>query len=961
MRIAMLAAGALVGAMLCCGCTALSAEESRVPLTAVVATRGTVSIWERRREVAAIAVGVGTPGGRADQESSTPSAGQAGPVTSTALEVGESIQVALVTKVGEADDGVSLSYELTPAEQLGDGEISLRLRLPGLYWHDATWSCGGETGVIPELYARPTLFRLEAASVMLETRDRRIALTFPQPAIVTLSDGRKWGADFTIWVTSRGPRDRAWAAGETRALSLTVTMDSPIEVQHDREVTIRESGDWIPVQVMLEIERGSALDFSQLGLTDAPAGRHGWVRAVGGHFEFSDRPGERVRFYGANVVWSALYLDREQCDRFADLLRRMGYNSVRIHHYERELVDSEAPDSLTFRQDSLDRLDYLFAALKKRGIYLSIDLFVSRAVKSSEIFPGTDGRAPNFKVLVPVDDRAFDNLKEFARRLLTHVNPYTGLAWKDDPALAFISFINEGMSLNYWDRLDERARELWEQAFNRWLLERYGSREALAGAWGEALKPEEDPARGTVALPTNFENSPAGLDLVRCCAELHRRMYDRMAAYLCEELGCRALLTDMNAWTFTLQNQWPRAQFDYADSHFYWDHPEFMRRGWRLPSKGWSGGGSAVAEGGGGPAARALTRFYNTPFTLSEYNWAYPNPYRSESGLVTGAYCALQDYGGLWRYAFAGYREALEEPPALSYFYYGSDPINTAAERAAVCLFLRGDVAPAQARVALTSSLQGLLEARHVSNLDARISRLGWVTQIGMSVDGAGQVAPQPQMCLPLSGDGCPLGDDQRLLAHQPLAPDALSAAVEGLRERRLLPDGNATDVSKEIYESQTREILLDSEQATLVVNTPRTAGGCAVAPGRLSAGPLEVELEASGGAVWVSSVDGEPIASSKRMLLVHITDVQNSGARFGDQRRHVLEESGGLPYLARRGKARVSLTNGGAEALQVWALDMSGRRLAQVPVVSEGRSVSFVVDTRGPAGACFYYEITTL
>ncbi len=930
-----------------------------MPLTSVVSTTGMISVWDRRHEITTIAAGASGPGGWVDQESGIPVAGQETGITAIDLQVGEA-EVRLDTRTDLQDGGLSLAYALTPSEEMSGGEVGVRLRLPSVYWHDATWTSAREEGAIPSLYGKPTVFRIVTNSLVLEAGSRRLALSLSEPAVVTLADNRKWGSDFTLWVASRQPRGDTWPAGSARTIELKLQMEAPIGLEYDSPVTIEESDDWVPVDTMLDVEPGSALDFSQLGFADPPAGKYGWVRSVGDHFEFSERPGEPVRFYGANVVWSALYLDREQCDRFADLLQRMGYNSVRIHHYERELVDPEAPDSLTFRPDSLDKLDYLFAALKERGIYTSIDLFISRRVKSAEIFPGTEGRVSNFKVLVPVSDRAFDDLKEFSRRLLTHVNPYTGLAWKDDPALAFISMINEGMSLNYWDRLDELARPLWQDAFNRWLVDHYGTREALAKAWGEALKPGQDPTRGTVPLPNTFEKDQPGLDLARCCAEVHERMFRRLADFLRDELSCRALLTDMNAWTYTLQNQAPRAGFDYADSHFYWDHPEFLRGGRRLPSKGWSGGGSAVADGGGGPAVRALTRFFDIPFTLSEYNWAYPSIFRSESGLVIGSYCSLQDYGGVWRYAFAGDREHLVEPAPLSYFYFGSDPINTAAERAAVCLFLRGDVAPAHTRVALASSRRGLLEADHVANLDARIARLGWVTQIGMSVDGAETVAPRPDLCLPLSGDGCPREADSRVLAQEPLVADALPAAIQALRERGLLAEENVTDSSRSIYESETGEILLDGEEATLRVDTPRTVGAFSVDPGRVSVGPLKVGLGKWGGAVWASSLDGEPIASSGRMLLVHVTDVQNSGARFADQKRRVLEAWGELPYLARRGRARVDLATDRADELHVWALDMSGRRVAEVESTCEGGRICFVADTRGPAGACFYYEIAT-
>jgi len=112
------------------------------------------------------------------------------------------------------------------------------------------------------------------------------------------------------------------------------------------------------------------------------------------------------------------------------------------------------------------------------------------------------------------------------------------------------------------------------------------------------------------------------------------------------------------------------------------------------------------------------------------------------------------------------------------------------------------------------------------------------------------------------------------------------------------------------------------------------------------------------GGALWISSLDGQPAASSRRLLLVHLTDLQNSGARFGDRARWVLEAWGDLPHLVRRSTAAVSLASEHASELHVWALDVSGRRIARLESAEEDGALVVKTDTRGPRGACLYYEI---
>jgi len=153
------------------------------------------------------------------------------------------------------------------------------------------------------------------------------------------------------------------------------------EQQTNAPVTITAGADWIPLRAELEIEPGSALDFSGMGFSDAPAGKHGRVIArPDGQFAFEDSPRLPRRFYGVNLCFSAQYLTHEQADQLAQRLARLGYNAIRIHHYERELTQGQR-DSITLNPQKLDQLDYLLAAFIRRGIYITTDLFVSRGVR----------------------------------------------------------------------------------------------------------------------------------------------------------------------------------------------------------------------------------------------------------------------------------------------------------------------------------------------------------------------------------------------------------------------------------------------------------------------------------------------------------------------------------------------------------------------------------------------------
>src|ERR1051326_1945903 len=450
----------------------------------------------------------------------------------------------------------------------------------------------------------------------------------------------------------------SWAAERTAKTDLPKTNDP---------VVINAGAEWIPLRPELEIEPGSALDFSTMGLTDAPAGKHG--RVIGradGQFAFADSPEQARRFYGVNLCFGAQYLSKPEADRFAGRLARLGYNALRLHHYERDLTEGQS-DSTSLNPQKLDQFDYLVAALIQRGIYLTTDLFVSRGVRYREVGIERDGeiQMDTFKILVPVHQGAFENWKQFARSLLGHVNPYTHRRYAQEPALAWLAMINEGNFGNFFE--DIRTIPEWSKAWNRWLATHYSSRQALASAWGNDLKENEDPARQTVLLPEKLQAD--GLRARDCIVFLgvtEREMVQRMKAFLREEFDCRALISNASSWTRFTTDQSAREIYDYVDDHFYVDHPQFLEAPWRLPSR--CPNTSPLAEGAAGGRAITFTRLFDKPFTCTEYNYSAPGRFRGVGGILTGAMGALQGWGGIWRFAYSHSREALFTPSRLGYF-----------------------------------------------------------------------------------------------------------------------------------------------------------------------------------------------------------------------------------------------------------------------------------------------------
>ena len=97
----------------------------------------------------------------------------------------------------------------------------------------------------------------------------------------------------------------------------------PTRAPRNKEAyTLVENEDWRKVVVPPCVKPGTVLDFSSLGFIDAPAGKYGRVVVRGSHFEFENRPGVPVRFYGTNIYGHINFSDRAGAERLASMLVR---------------------------------------------------------------------------------------------------------------------------------------------------------------------------------------------------------------------------------------------------------------------------------------------------------------------------------------------------------------------------------------------------------------------------------------------------------------------------------------------------------------------------------------------------------------------------------------------------------------------------------------------------------------
>ena len=684
-----------------------------------------------------------------------------------------------------------------------------------------------------------------------------IDISFAKPTKIWFQDSRMFGVSSFSLRLGLTEQSRL-TAGEGHVMDFVLSSERGIRIGKPDPVVITAGREWIPYRATPEIAAGTALDFSGLFGTNAPCGTYGRVIAVGEHFEFEGIPGVVQRFYGVNLCFTANFLSSEESKSLVANLRRVGYNSLRIHHHDDGLVRG-MQDSTTLNPKAIDRLDALLAACSEAGIYVTTDLFVSRSVPYREIGIDKDGIIGNMtaKTLVRENSRMRENYYRFVRNWLTHVNPYTQRRWADEPALAWISFINEGNPGNPGCGANDHATLARELEMDR---------------------------------------------------EIKRFVRD--------ELGCRALVTSMNGWTNVPGTSLPRNEvYDYVDDHYYFDHPEFLDGNWSVPSRC-----SNVLPFADSCLSLVRCRLFGKPYTISEFNYAYPSMMRGCGGLVFGAMAALQDWSVLWRFAWSHSAERIRnhDGQGSAFFDMAGDPIGLASERAALALFRRGDLKPLEKATAVRFSREYLDTDAAYASRNGQCGDLAWYRRIGI------------------------------VLGDSPF--DARTMAEDGQTRIRV-----ADLVTEE--ERRASAVKADIGKGVFTVDTPLTQGAF-VRSGDVSLSSLSFGVRDCFATVWATSLDGRPLNDSNRILVSHLTDVLNSETAFSDKTRTVMTSFGHVPHLMRRGRVDCSLAVT-AGTYHLYALAPNGERAAELPTSLENGRLIFSLDVGSvPGTATCCYEI---
>jgi hypothetical protein len=664
--------------------------------------------------------------------------------------------------------------------------------------------------------------------------------------------------------------------------------------------------------------RGGANSLVNLSfLEDAPAGKEGFIRVQDSHFVKPD--GTRIRFWGVHLTdWSpgsVLLPPKQDIPMWADTLARFGVNLVRLHFLDldapRGIIDASGNDSQSFNPQQLDKLDFMVSELKKRGIYVDLNLNVGRSYKAGDGVEDFD-KIRWAKGLALFDPRLIELQKDYAHKLLTHVNPYTRLEYRKDPVIAIVEIVNEnGVGIGFKAPTPYYDREL-TMLYNSWLSQNRSSDESkqirnLAGIAADApvtrLKASE-----IASAPSERYRAE-----VEFYIDLESRFYRGMNQNLKSELGVKSPIIGTADHGHT-NSSYPMlislSQLDVVDGHVYWEHP-----GSPPPHD------TPMVNDPLHSTIVQLSRtaFLGKPYTVSETNHPFPNEFASEGIPAISAYGGFQDWDAIITYTFEPKLSADWKPYVGDPFDISLDPVRMTEFAAGALTFRRQDVRPARQIVARTYSREQVIDSRRLPSSEQPYFTPGF----------------------PLAA---PLEHEVRIRSLDG-PPTANVAATES-------PNAIVSDTGELSWYTKP------PEQGVITVETDRTQALI----GFLKSNPkvlknLSADIENWFGTVVLVSMDLKAIPESDKLLLTAGSRVANTGMKWNDAHT-ILANRGGPPSLIEPVTGTITLRNlQGALAVTASALNGAGCRIGN-EIVAKNTSAGWVLPLGDPVTTWYVISV---
>lgn len=662
----------------------------------------------------------------------------------------------------------------------------------------------------------------------------------------------------------------------------------------------------------------SRIDLSRF--LDAPAGKHGPLRTSGETFVTGDD--KPIRFWGVNLAIDICFAPKDQAAQIADDLARWGINLVRFHHIDtdwgRSFIDPTKNDTQHFSAENLDRFDFLVAELKKRGIWVQLTLNIHRHFKEGDQVRDhkilSIGKAATY-----FNPRLIELQHKFTRGFLTHKNPYTGLTYAEEPAIAFIELLNENSLIEAWagNRLrpgvdkyldgtwqpipDSYAREL-DSLYYDWLLKNGTAEERAAITKETSISFDKRPAD----LPQDLRLVPADFTKAsearftaeaRFLMDIEANFFDTYKKLIREELGSNALLTLSNDHANGISG-YPHLKGnlrgDWVDGHGYWQHPSIgkVTKSNNTPMVNVPLDSTIVQFARSAPLEK--------PFTIGETNHAFPHRFATEGYPLLTAYAQLQDWDALnWFSWKAGRLAPLNSGiQANGWFDLSNDSMKLAQLATCALMWHRHDISPARKTHLRAYSPEEIPASLRLQN-EAPFFKPGFDLTLPLT--------QKVRFTFDTTQKSSPLAEKS---PNRPWEKPALITSDTGQLT------WSHADIDKGL-------VKIDSPKTVGLVGFLRSHWWKPEAATR----HLKVEPQSDHCSVILTSLDDQDIATSTRLLLTATCRSANTGQSWRDDLKTLATwGTGPITIVPVRGKAYLSNLSE-ARSIAVHALTAEGRR----------------------------------
>jgi hypothetical protein len=617
------------------------------------------------------------------------------------------------------------------------------------------------------------------------------------------------------------------------------------------------------------------VDLSFVYARERPAGRHGFLKAEGDKFIFED--GTVAKFWGTCFNSAQCFPSHEHSAKLAKRLGKVGINMVRFHQMDAEwstpnifqfTKGENKPNTLSFDPVSIDRLDYLISCLRQEGIYIYLDLLTYRRFKEGDGLKDAYLLDDSAKPYSTFNKKLIELQKKYNYDIWTHINPYTGLAYKDDPAIVLCEITNEC--------------DLFTQKVT---LEPYRSElEGLYRLWAEGRKIRLSKDKVDFTKPDKT--------MLEFFIDVTKDYYREMTIHM-REAGVKIPITGTN-WTRGVAFLSSQLVTDYTDTHAY---TSGGGAGWR-DINGRFGNQPNLGTTNNMLPSLAFNRVTGKPFFVSEWDNPWPNEWRAESSLLMASVGSMQGWSG---FTIHTYRYSLDEDVDMigkpitsrsigNRAYRGgvfdtfNDPAKFGLFYHAALIMRRGDVKPS-----------------------------GKTTSIKMDDITAGPNIKALQ-----------LTPEQNRVEMVVPGVTARGAVIS--------PETEVVNVANGEVMSDTKELYRNLKKQFGWIDSPRTKAvyGFVGKEGIIPLTNMKINVKTDFATVAISSLTDEPVGNSTNMLLTAVGRADNTDAKYNKE-RNVQIDPGHGPIQVEIIEAAIEIATNRTN-LRVFAINPQGFIIGYIP-----------------------------